>query len=180
MCSQLRPSAAMEDYLEAILRLSEEGGVARVRDIANAVDVTPSTVSGALRNLADLELVNYRPYEVITLTSKGSEVAGRISRRHELLSRFFRVALGVPDETADADACRLEHGLSRETVDRLIAFMEFLEDCPRAGPNWVEHFRERCREELKPGSCLKCIEGWLPEARAKLSERCERPREGTR
>lgn len=172
-------SAAMEDYLEAILRLSKEGGVARVRDIAKVVGVTPSTVSGALRNLAETKLVNYQPYEVVTLTPMGSEVARRISKRHELLSRFFRVTLGVPDKTADADACRIEHGLSRETVDRLIAFMEFLEDCPRAGPDWVEHFRKRCREKLKPKSCLKCIEGWLPKTRAKLSGERGQPRKGT-
>ena len=180
MPQQAQLSAVMEDYLEAIFRLSEEGGVARVRDIAGRVGVTVSTVSGALQKLGQMELVNYQPYEVVTLTPKGSEVARRISRQHELLSRLFHEVLGVPAETADADACRLEHGLSRETVDRLIAFMEFLEDCPRAGPDWVEHFRERCGEKLKPESCLKCIEGWLPETRARLSERCERPREETR
>lgn len=180
MPQQPQLSAAMEDYLEAILRLSEECGVARVRDIARSVGVTLSSVSGALQKLGQMELVNYQPYEIVTLTSKGSEVAGRISRRHELLSSFLRGVLGVPDETADADACRIEHGLSRETVDRLIAFMEFLEDCPRAGPDWVEHLRERCREKLKPESCLKCIEDWLPGVREKLLVRRRRSKKAAK
>lgn len=154
--AQLSP--AMEDYLEAILRLSGEMNVARVRDIARAVGVALSTVSGALKHLRRLELVNYKPYEVITLTPRGREVARRISRRHELSARFFSQVLGVARETADADACRIEHGLSRDTVDRLIAFMEFLEDCPRAGEDWVRRFRGRCRKGVKRETCLRCIE----------------------
>ena len=124
MASSNRVSSAMEDYLEAILRLSERGGVARVRDIAGALDVALPTVTGALRNLAGRELVNYRPYELITLTAKGREVARKTARRQEVLSRFLTEVLGVPAEAADADACRLEHGLSPGTMDRLVAFME--------------------------------------------------------
>ena len=124
-------SPAMEDYLEAILALSAEGGVARARDIATSMKVSRPSVTGALRHLAERGLVNYRPYELITLTPEGAEAARRVSRRHEVLSRFFRGALGVTEETAERDACRIEHGLSRETVDRLVALMEFMEERPR-------------------------------------------------
>jgi len=161
----------MEDYLKAILRLSDAGGVARVRDIAVAVGVTPPTVSSTVGSLTRMGYVNYRPYEVITLTPAGAEIARRINRRHELLSRLFRVALGVQDEIADADACRVEHGLSRETVDRLVAFMEFIECCPRAGPGWIEHFRKSCRRKIRPKRCVDCIGSWLPGAREKLPAR---------
>lgn len=122
---------AMEDYLEAILDLAGEGGIARARDIASSMKVSRPSVTGALRHLAEHGLVNYRPYEVITLTPAGAEAAERVRRRHEALSRFLRDVLGVPAATAERDACRIEHGLSRGTVARLVAFMERLEEGPR-------------------------------------------------
>ena len=136
-------TSSMEDYMEAILALSAEGGVARARDIAAALGVSRPSVTGALRHLAEHGLVNYRPYELITLTPKGAEAARRVSRRHEVLSRFFRGALGVAEETAERDACRIEHGLSRETVDRVVAFMEFLEERPRLVRDWTSG-RDAC------------------------------------
>jgi len=180
MAKRSRLSAATEDYLEAILSLAGDGGVARVRDIAKSVGVTPSTVSTTLRKLSEKGLVNYEPYQVVTLTSAGSQVAERISRRHELLSSFLRQVLGVSDEAAEADACRLEHGLSPETVDRLVAFMEFLERCPRVGPDWVDHFHKQCRHKLKPESCLACIDEWFPQTRAALTKSGSHDKGGAR
>lgn len=151
-------SPAMEDYLEAILRLSREGGVARARDIASSLGVKRSSVTGALRHLAEMKLVNYRPYELITLTAKGRGAARRVTSRHEVLARFFREVLGVPAPTADADACRIEHGFSRETIDRLTVFMKFLEECPRAGAAWLGRFRGRCGDIPDARTCLECID----------------------
>lgn len=146
---------AMEDYLEAILALSAEGGVARARDIATAMEVSRPSVTGALRHLAEHGLVNYRPYELISLTPRGAEAARRVSRRHRVLSRFFREALGVAEATAERDACRIEHGLSRETVGRLVALMEFLEERPRLVRDWTSG-RDACRLKVKrPGASRK-------------------------
>ena len=151
--SDLTP--AMEDYLEAILALSAEGGVARARDIAKELGVSRPSVTGALRHLAEHGFVNYRPYELITLTPEGTEVARRVSRRHEVLSRFLRGALGVAPEAAEKDACRIEHGLSRDTVDRLVALVEFLEDRPRLVREWTrgrDAYRQRLRKSSgRPG-----------------------------
>jgi len=135
MSAALTP--AMEDYLQAILALSAEGGVARARDIASAMKVSRPSVTGALRQLAGHGLVNYKPYELITLTPEGTEAAKRVSRRHDVLLRFLHGGLGVAKETAQRDACRIEHGLSRETAERLVAFMEFLEERPRFVSDWA-------------------------------------------
>jgi len=166
----------MEDYLEAILRLAREGGVARVRDIAGVLGVKQSSVTGALRQLAEKELVNYRPYEVITLTPRGEGEALKVARRHEVLSRFFKDALGVPAPSADADACRVEHGLSRETVERLTAFMEFIQDCPRLGAEWVRSWSDCTPEGRGQKKCRACIERCGGEARMRLPK----PRPGER
>ena len=168
MPQHLLLSASTEDYLEAIVSLCGERGSARARDIAASVGVTVSSVTVALRKLGRMGLVRYTPYEAVTLTPSGTRIARKIEKRHKLLHKFFREALGVSEQTADADACRLEHGLSRETVERLTAFMEFLEECPRAGSEWLGRFREQCRQKVKPRTCLKCVERWLPEIRKKL------------
>lgn len=158
-------TSAMEDYLEAIARLADDGGFARARDIATEIGVKQPTVTGALRHLAEMELVNYKPYEVVTLTAQGTSLARGVRKRHELLSRFFKDVLGLPPPTAEADACRVEHDLSRQTVERLVAFMEFVETCPRAGPDWLERFSRRCNGRFERGACAACVGECLARVR---------------
>ena len=119
MVEQQNVSATMENYLEAIYKLKQSKGAARVKDIAGETGVAVSTVSGALRSLSSQGLVNYQPYEWVTLTEPGEEIARRVDRRHRLISRFFTEVLGVDVEIAREDACRMEHGISPETVERL-------------------------------------------------------------
>ncbi len=90
MAEPVELSATLEDYLEAMAQVAAERGVARVRDIAAALSVHKSTVSGALRSLSEKGLVDYAPYEIATLTPQGQEVARRIARRHfSRLLEFF-------------------------------------------------------------------------------------------
>ena len=160
-------TSAMQDYLEAIGRLADERGFARVRDIADTVGVRQPTVTGALRNLAEMELVNYKPYEVITLTAHGRKLARGVRRRHDLLTRFFTDVLGLPPATTESDACRVEHDLSRRTVERLVAFMEFIDSCPRAGAEWLQAFAMSCEGGVESRACAACIE----DCREKLRDR---------
>ncbi len=82
-------SASLEDYLEAIFWIAESKGAARAKDIAERLCVKASSVTGALQALKEKKYVNYAPYDVITLTSKGMEVAKKVVRRHQILSDFF-------------------------------------------------------------------------------------------
>ena len=90
-------SASLEDYLEAIFRIVQEKQAARAKDIGKHLEVSRSSVTGALHALADRELINYAPYDVITLTDKGQALAEDVVRRHEVLRDFFVKVL-----TADA------------------------------------------------------------------------------
>jgi DtxR family Mn-dependent transcriptional regulator len=101
-------SASLEDYLEAIYHLTAGQGVARSKDIAEAMAVSRASVTGALRSLSEKELVNYKPYGYITLTKKGQRIARRVAHRHEILTRFFEGLLGAKASTAQAAACRAE------------------------------------------------------------------------
>lgn len=148
-----------ENYLETIHDLIRDHGTARVRDIAEESKVAPSTVSCALRALARRDLVNYQPYQSVTLTPEGRRIAVRTRRRHELIRRFIREVLRVSDETASQDACRLEHGISVETVDRLSSLMEFLDRCPHARPRWLTKFHAFCETGGQEEPACQCCDG---------------------
>jgi DtxR family Mn-dependent transcriptional regulator len=120
-------SAVQEDYLEAIAELGAHAEPARSRDIAARVKVHKSTVTAALRALAAKGLVSYSPYTAVTLTDSGRRVASQVCRRHRLLRRFLDESLGMGEAAADATACRLEHAVDRDVVDRLVRLGEFLE-----------------------------------------------------
>jgi DtxR family Mn-dependent transcriptional regulator len=163
-------SASMEDYLEAIFHIVIENQVARVKDIASRLKVHKSSVTAALRNLANHQLINYAPYDVITLTPQGVKLAQDVVRRHEALRDFFVKVLTVDEHLADEVACRMEHTIPRTIVDRLILFSEFLEVCPRAGGKWLRGFQDFCDAPLTPRDCEQCINFCLEDLKKKQEQ----------
>jgi len=146
-------SSNMEDYLEAIFHISQEKQAARAKDIADWVKVNKSSVTGALRSLSEKGLVNYAPYDIITLTTKGKRLAAEIVRRHEALKDFFIKVLLIDEGEAEEAACRVEHTISKNIIDRLINFVEFLEICPRGGKEWLKGFRRHCENGDTANRC---------------------------
>ena len=124
-------TATMEDYLEAILRVSENSGHARSRDIAEELGVHRSTVTSALRGLAEKGLVNYTPYRAVTLTQRGRQIAERIGLSHEQIETFLRDVLLVPKRVARENACRMEHVVDRTVLQRLVRLGQHLRSRPR-------------------------------------------------
>ena len=114
---------SLEDYLETIYVLISDTGSACVRDVAKTLDVKMPSVVKAIHELKALELVTQEPYSPIELTKKGRRVASTVLNRHTLL-RSFLMKLGVSRRAADADACRMEHILSAETLDKIRTFTE--------------------------------------------------------
>ena len=114
---------SLEDYLETIFVLIEDGKPAQVRDVARLLAVKMPSVVKAIHELKKLELVTQEPYSAIELTAKGRRVANSVLNRHTLL-RSFLMKLGVSRKTADKDACMMEHILSAETMDKIRTFTE--------------------------------------------------------
>ncbi len=155
-------SASLEDYLEAIFHIVSEKQAARAKDIAKRLRVNNSSVTGALRALAEKGFINYAPYDVITLTPRGNELAEEVVRKHEALQDFFVKILYIDPDEAEEAACKMEHALSRIILDRLILFMEFVESCPRSGENWIKEFWNNCEYVCEYGdkpykNCEQCI-----------------------
>jgi DtxR family transcriptional regulator, Mn-dependent transcriptional regulator len=152
MGTQKQLSSQMEDYLESIYHLCEEQGVARVKSIANRLLVSYPSVVGAIKNLKGRQLVHQEHYGYVRLTDEGQKIAGAVIYRHEVLTRFLMGILGLDLETASNDACKIEHSVSPETVKRLGAVAEFIENESRINLDWKKEFKRfyKTYESRKP------------------------------
>jgi len=114
----------IENYLEIIYLLEKEHEHAHVRDIAERMKIKMPSVTEILRKLKEAKLIKYRKYGFVTLTRKGSRLAQNIYKRHKILYKFLHNILGVDGETAEEDACKIEHLINLKTLNKLRKFME--------------------------------------------------------
>ena len=119
-------SSSIEDYLEAIANLEKTRRVARVKDIAEQLNVQMPSVTGALKILKEKGLVNHEKNSYITLTEKGLRVANSVSLKHKSLVRFLKEFLLLSPAKAHEEACKMEHAVSLDTIGRLGRMMDHL------------------------------------------------------
>ena len=112
-----------EDYLERILILKKEKGKVISIDIANSMNYSKPSISRAMKNLRENDYITFEENGEINLTEKGLNIAQKIYERHVLLTNYF-MALGVKEETARNDVCKVEHDLSEETFNAIKAHVE--------------------------------------------------------
>ena len=141
MSKRTQLSASLEDYIEAIYNIVAEKQKARSKDIAARLNVSGASVTEALRSLAKKKLINYAPYEAITLTNKGRKAAEDVVHRHNALKQFFIDVLDIKHDIAEQGACRVEHTAPQEIIDQMIRFINYLETCPSDSKQLVENFR---------------------------------------
>ncbi|MBQ6376380.1 MAG: metal-dependent transcriptional regulator [Lachnospiraceae bacterium] len=120
---EIRKSA--EDYLEAMLVMKERHGYVRSIDIAEHLGVTKPSVSYATKRLRENGYITMNRDGMITLTESGMEIAEKIYTRHKALTKFF-MQIGVSEEQAREDACKIEHDISEETFTALCRYAENL------------------------------------------------------
>ena len=107
-----------ENYLETILILEKKKSAVRSIDIANELEYSKPSVSVAMKNLREHGYVETSADGFITLTDKGREIAMEMYERHTMITKWL-VSLGVSDEIAEDDACKIEHILSAETFEAI-------------------------------------------------------------
>ena len=115
---QHKSEESMEDYLETILVLKKKNGKVRSIDIVGELGYTKPSVSVAMKGLREKNLITMDEVGYITLTKEGAKIANKILERHTLLSDWL-IRLGVSEEVAREDACRIEHDISEETFKKL-------------------------------------------------------------
>ncbi|ADH99784.1 transcriptional regulator MntR [Salisediminibacterium selenitireducens] len=123
------PTPSMEDYLERIYILIEEKGYARVSDIAEALQVHPSSVTKMVQKLDAKEYLVYEKYRGLVLTGKGRKIGKRLVYRHDLLESFMKI-IGVEEEGIYEDVEGIEHHLSWDAIDRIGDLVQFFEENP--------------------------------------------------
>ncbi len=117
----------MEDYLEQIFLHIERSGHAKAADIAESLDVLPSSVTKMFQRLDRDGYVYYERYKGIELTEKGMDFGGRLVKRHDILEDFLRI-IGVKEEKIYDDVEGIEHHLSWNAIERISKLVEMLEE----------------------------------------------------
>lgn len=117
-------SANMEDYLETIYLLKKEKGYVRLKELASCLKVKLSSASDAVKKLTNKELLEHKRYGQIIMTKKGEEIAKRIYTIHTILTKFLSDILKVENDIAKKDACKIEHVISKTTLNKLKDFIK--------------------------------------------------------
>ncbi len=133
-------SSNMEDYLESIRVLGGERGSTSVTRLSRALGVSKPSVTAAVARLSEEGLVQHERYGSVLLTARGRAVAEDVWRRHRALRVFLTAILGISGDTAEEDACKLEHHLSPATSERLGQFVEFALEGNATPPRWLRQF----------------------------------------
>ncbi|MGM0380790.1 MAG: metal-dependent transcriptional regulator [bacterium] len=130
-----------ERYIEVIFDLeknSPEEKRVHTKQIAEALQVKEASVTEMINRLNEKKLVDYRPYHGVKLTEKGREMGKKLDHRHRVLAEFFK-SLGVENEIAETDACRIEHVVNEKTITKLKSFVDFITKTSHSHAT-LEHF----------------------------------------
>lgn len=127
-------SENIEEYLESIWELTQDGRPARTTDIAKKMKVSPASVTEMMQRLDSQGYITYEKYKGATLTDSGKAIGESVKRKHRLLERFLVDVLGIDKEKSHDEACRLEHMLSDESERRISEMMNHPTTCPDGDP----------------------------------------------
>jgi len=123
-----------EEYLETLYTLTKDKKPAKTTEVASCLGVAPPSVTEMLQKLAEEGYVDYQPYYGASLTKKGLDIARKVKRRHRLLERFLVDFLGMEEDNAHKEACKLEHVISDDVERRFCSLMKHPQQCPDGNP----------------------------------------------
>jgi DtxR family transcriptional regulator, Mn-dependent transcriptional regulator len=149
-------SPPVEDYLKTVYLLHEREGAASTTGIAAALEVTPASVTGMIKKLAELKLVRHMPYQGVELTKSGEKIALEMVRHHRLLELFLMDVLGYTWDEVHAEADVLEHVISEEFEERMAARLGYPIVDPHGDPIPAKDgsftaLKERALLAMQPG-----------------------------
>ena len=154
-------SSTLEDYLEVIFRFQQEKRFARVSDISSALGKAKSAVTAALHSLSKKGFVNYRPYEPVTLSTKGMKKAEQIVLRYRIIADFLENVLAIPKKQAQSAACKMEHSVDAKVLDRFVCFLAFIGRPRRKGISWQNEFYRFIKKGTVTRTCKSCMHEYL-------------------
>lgn len=153
-----------QEYIEVISELESKNRVARVKDIAEARQVSSANVSIALNNLAKKDLITHEQYGHVLLTAQGRKLARDLARRHQAIKLFLIRILGINPELAEIDACKIEHVMSPASLAALHDFLQFVAYCPRKPQRQDVLFTSCSRFNDRGSGCDRCLSDKPPSS----------------
>lgn len=132
--TKIRVSATREDYIRAIYLLQERGEEPGIVQIAHRLNLSKSTVSERIKDLTKDGLTISKPYSTISLTKQGQALGKKMTYKHRLIEVFLHQTLKLPKELIHAEAERLEHAFSDNTITRLDTFLQHPTHDPHGSP----------------------------------------------
>ena len=130
MSNNEKLSANVEEYLEAIYKISQSEESVKTSRISKDLGITPASVTEMLKRLDKMDYVEYSQYKGVKLTEKGLKIAKNITRKHRLLERFLHDILKLKDHFLHDQACEMEHTLSDDAERALCQVLEHPDKCP--------------------------------------------------
>lgn len=147
---------SLETYLLAIDTLIETKKIIIVKDVAQYLNFGGATTADAIKKLKEKGYVNYEPYGNITLTSLGEKTVIIKKYRHNTITKFLNKVLDIDSDKAEYNAEQIEYSMTDDVLSRLVNFLDFMEQCSCAEPNWVKS----CKSSLETGElnekCKSC------------------------
>lgn len=124
-------SSSLEDYLECVYNRINNNGSVKAIDISKELNVSRASVTEALNKLARKEYINYGRYEMISITDLGVKKAQEIINKHNVIQSFFEDVLGVDKDEATQIACRIEHIITENILEKLSSFNNYCNKQPK-------------------------------------------------
>lgn len=154
---KMQLTASQENYIKAIYVIIEKKHAAKAKDISKYLGIGASSVSEALKILGDKSLINYTPYDLITLTTLGESIAEKLIERHTIIYNFLTNVLLIEEKEAEENASKLEHAITGEILNKFVEFLHFTQICPCKEPKWMKGFQSYCQNGKVNDKCKVCM-----------------------
>ena len=149
---------SLEKYLLAIYEIVKVNQAARVKDVSNYLKIGGPATSDAVKTLAERGFINYVPYGIITITSKGKKKAEEKLFRHRTISNFLEKVLMVENEKVSQSAKQIEYSMPEDVLRKFVSFLTFMDKCSCKEPKWVKSFHKFLEQGKMQKKCLLCAE----------------------
>lgn len=150
-------TASLENYLCAIYEIQKQNKVARVKDISNLLSIGAPSVSEAMKVLEKKQCIDYEPYGLITLSSKGEKIVKEKLKRSEVISDFLKNVLLVDEASIAPNTRNIEYGMSEEVLEKFVRFLTFMQTCSCKEPKWIKSFKYYAQNGELQEKCNSCI-----------------------
>jgi len=147
---------SLEKYLLAIYEIVKTNKAARVKDVANYLNIGMPSTSEAVKTLAERKFINYVPYGIITMTKKGQTKAQQKITRHKIISNFLEKVLMINTEKVQQEASQIEYSMNEDVLDKFVMFLDFMDNCSCKEPKWIKSYKYYSKNSSMPDKCKNC------------------------